>query len=242
LFIATILISGVTRGCKELGDNILFFKILSIFFDSVFYALAVNIILQPFLKNFLNFTKSFYGDESYFTHTLPVTKKQLINSKFLTALIEMILAFITLVVSLLIMFGSPTMFDTLNLLLSTIIIGNFSLSLVLILFIVLVVVEFLMFLTIIFFSIIIAYRSKEKRVLKTFLLTSMISFIALTILSVVMIVILVINGVKISSSTLVLSSSAFMSVMITGIIVYSAVIVLFYFLSKREFIKGVNVD
>ena len=48
LFISTILVAGVTRGFKELGENIAFFKILGIFFDSVFYALAVNVILQPF--------------------------------------------------------------------------------------------------------------------------------------------------------------------------------------------------
>lgn len=85
LFLSTIAIAGITRGFKELGDNSTFFKILSIFFDSVFYALAINGIIQPFLRNFLNFTKSFYSDESYLTHTLPVTKNQLITSKYITA-------------------------------------------------------------------------------------------------------------------------------------------------------------
>ncbi len=242
LFVSTILVAGIARGFKELGENIAFFKILGIFFDSVFYSLAVNVILQPFLRNFFNFTKSFYGDESYLTHTLPVTKKQLINSKFITTFVEIILGFICLVVSLLIMFVSPTFFETLKLLLSTIILGNFSLALVLSLFIVLVVVEFLMFITIIFYSIILAYKSKEKRVLKTFMLTAAFSFIALIVLAVVMLSILLINGVDLNSSILMLSNNAFMSIMITGIVVYSAVIVIFYFLAKKEFSRGVNVD
>ena len=55
LFVSTIAIAGVTRGCKELGKYIAFFKIAGIFFDSIFYALAVNTLLQPFLRNFLNF-------------------------------------------------------------------------------------------------------------------------------------------------------------------------------------------
>ena len=58
LFVATIVVAGITRGCKELGENIAFFKILGIFFDSIFYSLAVNVILQPFLRHFLNFSKS----------------------------------------------------------------------------------------------------------------------------------------------------------------------------------------
>ena len=42
-------------------DNIAFFKIVGILFDSVFYSLAVNVVLQPFLRNFLNFSKSFFN-------------------------------------------------------------------------------------------------------------------------------------------------------------------------------------
>ena len=83
LFVSEILVSLLARGCSELGANIAFFKVLSIFLDTVFYALIANCIIHPFLRSFLNFTKSIYGDESYLTHTLPVTKNQIINSKFL---------------------------------------------------------------------------------------------------------------------------------------------------------------
>lgn len=242
LFVSTIIVAALTRGFKELGNNIMFFKVLGIFFDSVFYALAVNVILQPFLRNFLNFTKSFYGDESYLTHTLPATKNQLITSKFLTALIEIVLGFICLVISLLIMFMSPSFFDTLSILISMIVSGNISIYLVLTLFIVLVVVEFIMFITLIYFSIVIAYRAKEKRVLKTFLLTAAMSFIAITILAICMIIVLAINGVSLSASTLVLPSSALISVLLTGIIVYSLISIVFYFLTRNAFNKGVNVD
>lgn len=242
LFASTILVAGITRGCVELGEKFAFFRILAIFFDSVFYAVAVNVILQPFLRSFLNFTKSFYSDEAYLTHTLPVTKNELINSKFLTAMIEITLGFLCVVVSILIKFASPTMLDTLKLLLSAVISGEFSVLLVLALVVFLIIVEFLMYIAIIFFSIVVAYRSREKRVLKSFLLTAAMAFASLAVLAVILVVVLVANGVKINTSTLVLSSSAFISVVITGIVVYCAVIVLFYFLTKREFNKGVNVD
>jgi len=242
LFASTILIAGIVRGCAELGEKIAFFKILAIFFDSVFYSVAVNVILQPFLRSFLNFTKSFYSDESYLTHTLPVTKNALINSKFLTAIIEITLGFLCLVVALLIKFASPTMLDTLKLLLSVLISGEFSVLLVLALVVILIIVEFLMYIAIIFFSIVVAYRSREKRVLKSFLLTAAMAFASLAVLAIVLVAVLVANGVKISSSTLVMSASAFMSVITCGIVVYCGVIVLFYFLAKREFNKGVNVD
>lgn len=242
LLVSTIAVALIDRGCKELAEKIAFFKILAILFDSVLYSLLVNLILQPFLRSFLNFSKSLYGDESYLTHTLPVSKNNIINSKFLTSLIEICLGFITIVISLLIMFGSPTMFDTLKLLMSLIISGDFNIYLVLILFIFLVLVEFCMFFSIIFFSIVLAYRSKEKRVLKTFLFTTAFSFASITVLSLVMIVVLLINGISLSSATLVLSNTAFLSIILSGIIVYSAIILVFYFLTKMLFNKGVNVD
>ena len=242
LFVALISVSLITRGCKALGENLVFFKILSIFFDSVFYSLAVNVILQPFLRNFLNFTRSLYSDESYLTHTLPVTKNQLVNSKFITALVEVCAGFVCLVVSILIMYYTPTFFDKIGLLLSTIIVGKVSVVLVLALFVTLVIVEFLMFLSIIFFSIVIAYRNKEKRILKTFLITAIMSFVSITVLSVFMLAVLAICGVKLTSSTLVLPRKAFFSVMLTGITVYSAISVAFYFLTKKALNKGVNID
>ena len=60
LFVSTIAVAAITRGCNELGRTNAFFQIVGIFFDSIFWSLAVNVVLQPFLRNFLNFTKSFY--------------------------------------------------------------------------------------------------------------------------------------------------------------------------------------
>ena len=242
LYIASFVIAGATRGFAKLGENIMFFKVLGIFFDSVFYTLIINIIIQAFLRSFLNFKKSFYSDEAYLTHTLPFTKNQLINSKYITAIIEISLSFVCVITTLLIRFASNSMFNTLKVLLSTLIIGNFSLVLSLILIALLIVIEFIMFISIIFFAIVLAYKSKEKRVLKTFLYTAGFAFASLIALACILISLLLINGVSLSSATLVLPSSAFYSVISAGIIVYSAVIILFYFLTKKEFNKGVNVD
>lgn len=242
LFVATILVACLTRGIKEIGESIAFFKVIGIVFDSVFYSLAANVIIQPFLRSFFNFTKSFYSDESYLTHTLPVTKNQLITSKALTSLIEMTLGFMCLVVSLLVMYYSPTFFDTLKMLLSIVISGKFSLFLVLFLMIVLILIEFLMYISIIHLSIVIAYRAKEKRVLRAFGLTALFAFVAITILSVFMVAVLAINGVELTSATLVLPYKAIISGLVTGIVVYSLVSVVAHIFTKIEFSKGVNVD
>ena len=242
LFVGTIVLAAIARGTKELGEKIAFFKIVGIIFEGAFYGLAINTIIQPFLRNFLNFHKSFYSDESYLTHTLPVTKNQLISSKYLTALIEMLAAFATLVVSLLISYAGPGFISTLKLFVSSAISGSFSIVFVLILFVVLVIVEFLMFLSIIDFSIVVAFKSKDRRILKTFLIAAGCAFASLAVLTVCMFAVLAINGIELISPTLVLEAGAMYSVFISAIVVYSVVTVLFYFLAKREFNKGVNVD
>ena len=196
LFASTIVVSGITRGVKELGTTIAFFKVFGIVLDSVFYALLINSLIQPFLRSFLNFTKSVYGDESYLTHTLPVTKNQIINSKFLTTFIELSLAFLTVIISILIMFASPNLIVTLEFILSSLIVGKVSVVLAIVLFVLLVMVEFFMFISIIHYAIVMAYKSKEKRVLKSFLYTAVFSFAAITILGIIMVMVLLINDVN----------------------------------------------
>ncbi len=242
LFASTISAALITRGCKELGKNIAFFKMAGIFFDSVFYALAINAILQPFLRNFFNFQKSFYSDESYLTHTLPVTKNQLLNSKYLTALIEVLAGFATLIISILIMFASPSFLTTLKMFLSSLISTDFSVVLIICLLVILILVEFLMFLSIIYFGIVMGYKQKDRKVLNSFLISVAMAFVSLVFIAIIIVIVLLINGVKPTSQTLVLSNTALISITLTAIITYLAIAILFYFLTKREFNKGVNVD
>jgi len=242
LFVSTIALAGITRGLNELGKNIAFFKMAGIFFEGVYYGVAINAIIQPFLRNFLNFHKSFYSDESYLTHTLPVTKNQLINSKYLTALIEIFVGFASLVISLLIMYAGPNFINTARLLLSTLVIEKVSLCLSLTLVVTLVIVEFLMFISIIDFSIVIGFKSRDRRIFKSFLISVGCAFASGLVLLIIMLIILSIHGIKFTSSALILSKSAFYSIMLAGIITYSLVIVVFYFLTKHHFNKGVNID
>lgn len=242
LFVATIGLAGITRAAKEIGESVAMFSVIAVFLEGVYYGLAVNLVLQPFLRNFLNLQKSFYSDEAYLTHTIPVTKNQLVNSKYLTAIIEIGLGFASLIASLLIMYAGPGFLNGIKLIISTIVNDSFSVAAVIILFISLVIVEFLMFISIIYFAIVMAYKSKDKRLLRAFLIAAGCAMASLTVLFSIMMIVFAINGVKFTVSTIVLSGEVFMSVLITGIVVYLAAAVLFYFLTKREFNKGVNVD
>ena len=45
----------------------------------------INILVNTLIRNWVRFNYNFYKDESYLTHTLPVSKTKLYLSKFLTA-------------------------------------------------------------------------------------------------------------------------------------------------------------
>ena len=242
LFVCAIASAGISRGFSELGKNIGFFRVLGILFDSIFYALVVNSLLQPFLRGFMNFAKSLYGDESYLTHTLPVTKNQIINSKYITTIIEILLGFACVVLSILIRYASPAFIPTIKMILMGIIGEEFSAILSLTLFILLVLVEFLMFISIIYFSIVMGYKYNEKKVLKSFLFTALMSMLSSSVLSFVMIIVMLIMGVNLTSAEIVLTGPTFLAIILSGIIVYAIMATVFYFLAKQQFNKGVNVD
>lgn len=242
LFVCTIAIAGAGRLCEELSQTIAFFKVLAIFFDSIFYAVAINTILQPFLRNFLNFSKNLYGDESYLTHTLPVTKNQLINSKYLTATIEIVSGSLCAVAAILIKVASQATLAMVDQILLTIVPGGISAAVVITLGITLLIFEFLMFISIIDFSIVLGYKSNEKKALKSFIFAAIFSMSASIVLGLAMLGVLLIFKVDFASETLILSGNALLALLITGIVVYLAIGVLFYFLAKKQFNKGVNVD
>jgi len=94
----------------------------------------------------------------------------------------------------------------------------------------------------IFCAIVLAYRAKEKRLLKTFLYTCAMAFVAITVLAVAMVIVLAMNGVDLSATTLSLTGTALLSLLITGISIYSVITIAFYFLTKKFFKQGVNID
>ena len=51
------------------------------------FAMLANILINTIMRSWVRFRDSLYKDEAYLTHTLPVTKNELYNSKFIQTLI-----------------------------------------------------------------------------------------------------------------------------------------------------------
>ncbi len=64
------------------------------------FAMIANIIINVLMRSWVRFRDSIYKDEAYLTHTLPVSKNDIYNSKFIQALLFYIFSFIIVLVAL----------------------------------------------------------------------------------------------------------------------------------------------
>ena len=89
MYAISILLAGITR-LVLLGSKIQFVLIIGKILQGFTYSALVNVLVNTFVHILTVFLKNFYKDESYLTHTLPVTKKQLLTSKLLSSLLVIV--------------------------------------------------------------------------------------------------------------------------------------------------------
>ena len=56
------------------------------------FSMVASILINTMMRSWIRFRDSIYKDESYLTHTLPVTKNNIYNSKFLQTLIFFVIS------------------------------------------------------------------------------------------------------------------------------------------------------
>ena len=79
-YILSIFFSILTRIFFELNQTSIIYIIGRIPLGTVFSMLA-SVLINTLLRNWVRFKETIYGDESYLTNTIPVSKKTLLNSK-----------------------------------------------------------------------------------------------------------------------------------------------------------------
>lgn len=65
---------------------------LAEFLTNAGMGLSVGLIISAFTRTWVRFRQSLYGDESYLTHTLPISRLQLFASKFLSAVVILLIS------------------------------------------------------------------------------------------------------------------------------------------------------
>ena len=228
----------IGRGFSLL-DEIFIFDFISKFSCGVSVAMMFNILINNIIRIWVRYINNVYKDESYLTHTLPVTKRDIYLSKVLTVLITMFTSIIVIIISLIVCYWSKDLIDFIK-----VILPDVSWSIVIITGIVLIL-EFLFLVFIGLLAITIGYRSNHNKLLKSFIS----GFIGYMISSFASLIVLFITGLfnkDVLDLFTDLNATPSMDILkymlVIAAILYLIYIILCNIISYKLLNKGVNVD
>ena len=242
-YILAIIFSIITRMIESV-DQTLILLIMDKICSGVVIAMLINILINCLMRNWVRFERNIYKDESYLTHTLPVSKNKIYLSKILTAIITLFVSFIIIVICLAIVCLNDITWYSLKLSLeqSAIFLNSSPLSLIIVL-IITIFFEFLFMILSGILGIVIGHRSNNMKIVKSILI-GMGIYMGLSLFSLAIIYMAGILSPDIMSvfNNIKVSSNAIKSIMIIGIFVYAIYNLIIYFVGNALLNKGVNVD
>lgn len=242
-YILAIFFSIIVRIVESLEQTLIVLVIDKICCGIVI-AMIINILINCFMRNWSRFVRNIYKDESYLTHTLPVSKNEIFFSKVLTAIITLLTSFIVIIICLAIAtLNKDTWIILKEYLEQSAIYFNSSVFSLIFVLIITIFFEFLFMMMSGILGIIIGHRANNFKIVKSII----IGFFTYIILSSMSLGALFIAGLINSDimslfNNIEVSSNALKNMMLVGILVYAIYNLGIYFIGNKLLNKGVNVD
>lgn len=228
-----------------LPDSI-FFKVIGGICKGAAISMFLSGLINCVIRSWVRMINNLYKDESYLTHTLPVSKNTHFLSKVLVSIISISISFIILVIGLIIMYYSENALEVIKQSMNLISAQyNISIVPILLLCLLLLLIEIIYLVLLGYFGIIHGYSHNNKKLGKSFLYAIVFYGIVNVIyLSVIFVVALFDKSLfnVIFKATPEMNYSSLISLLIIISILYCAFCGLLYYLSNKKLNKGVNVD
>lgn len=146
-------------------DNSFVMSIVAKICSGATISMIVSIIINNVMRLWVKFKNTLYDDESYLTHTLPVTKNSIYISKIITAIITMLTSVIAIAITLFIAYYSKENLEALkNLILPIADVLDSSIIGVVILFLAVLLIETLNIIQVGFTGIILGHKVNNNKV------------------------------------------------------------------------------
>ena len=244
-YILSIFFAITTRLLFNIEESIII-NIISQISVGCMFAMIANTLINTMMRSWIRFRDSLYKDESYLTHTLPVTKSELYNSKFIQTLIFFFISFLVILISLFIAYYSKDNWIAITNFIKTITIGlNMSTIFFITMAIIIIFLEIFNAIQCGFLGIILGYKMNNGKVGYSVLF----GFIAYLISQSLVLTLVYIYGLFDSSimelfktATISIDVKAFKVLAVVSSLLYIIIIFIMSILCKRELRKGVNVD
>lgn len=243
-FIISIALSLLTKLVETFEQTIIVTiidKILVGMLISCFFSILITCLIRVWVR----FKNNIYKDESYLTHTLPITKATIYNSKIISSCLSIILAILVILGCFLLVFlNNSTIIlikDTFTNLAQ--IFGKAKLIGMIITLFLIILLEVIYMMQAGIFGIIVGNRANNYKTLRSVLIGIMSYGILSGFTLVILYVIAKINPTLMELySTNIPSSQAIEQLIYISLTAYIIYNLGFYFASKKILQKGVNVD
>lgn len=209
------------------------------------FAMTANILINTLMRSWVRFRDSIYKDESYLTHTLPVTKNEIYNSKLLQTLIFFVFGFVVVIISLFITYYTPERWALVKAAIGKITTGlNFNTTLFITGFFAVVFLEIFNAIQCGYLGIILGYKQSNSKIGFSVLF----GFIAYLVSQSMVLLLVYIVGLfnsdimDLFKNNILLNPSSFKLLVVLAIVLYLIIILIMSIICKKEFNKGVNVD
>ena len=241
-YIVLLLISIAVKIVESIDQTILI-VIIDKILSAMFIGCSISILITCVMRTWHRFINNIYKDESYLTHTLPVTKNQIFNSKILAGILSLLISTIVIIICVCFVYINSTTIDTIKTMYQSLIDTYnelFAISFI-IGIILLIALEIIYFMMSGIFGIVIGHRSNNMKIIKSIIigivsysLLSTISFIINIIISKIINYDIIGNGFPSMNYVIAIGTS--------GLLAYLIFNLMYYYISKRLFNKGVNVE
>ena len=242
-YILAIFFSIIVR-IVESFEQTLILLIIDKICCGIVIAMIVNIAINCFMRNWARFVRNIYKDESYLTHTLPVSKSKIYLSKILTAIITLVTSFIVILVCLAICSLNENTWSILKQSIEqSAIYFNSSVFSLIFVMVITIFFEMLFMMMSGILGIIIGHRSNNLKIVKSIIIGFAIYIILSSMsLGVLFSVGLLNSDIMSLFNNIEVSSNALKGMMLVAILVYAIYNLVIYFIGNKLLNKGVNVD
>lgn len=243
IYALILVVISIALKIVESVDQTFLLVILDKILVSMFISCVVSILLTCSIRIWVRFINNFYKDESYLTHTLPVTKNELFNSKILAGICSLLLSVLVIVICLAFVYLNKSTIEELKMMWDSLVATYNSAFAVLFVIglVLLIILEIIYIMMAGVLGITIGHRSNNYKMVKSIAVGlvsyGLLSAMSLGVIGIVSKIIdydIIGNGFP-SMNYLIGVGSA-------GLAVYLIYNIVYYLIAKKVFNKGVNVD
>ena len=226
-------------------DNSFIINIFAQISSSITISMIFNILINNIMRIWSRFRNNIYKDESYLTHTLPVTKQKIYLSKFLAIVITLFTSFLVILVTLFIAYYSKENLALIkNILLPITNIYNSSIIKILLIIYFVLFIEVTLLLQIGYSGLILGHKHNKNKLLYSIAYSFIIYIISQSINLLVIFIYGIFNTdfMNLFTTNTIPSYEILKIVLYLSIFLYISLNIIIYFVNIKLLKKGVNID